>query len=63
MPLKPVESLSRRRRRLALSCRTDLVATPKRVADHPGIIDVDRVRMRWVGHRLVADAAIRVPRS
>jgi cation diffusion facilitator family transporter len=49
-------------RRLMDGVDPDLVATAKRaLADHPGIIDVDRVRMRWVGHRLVADAAIRVP--
>lgn len=26
----------------------------------PGVIDVDSVRLRWVGHRMIADAAITV---
>jgi cation diffusion facilitator family transporter len=49
-------------RRLMDGVDPHLIATAEQaLIDQSGIIGVDRLRMRWVGHRLVADAAIRVP--
>ncbi len=49
-------------RRLLDGVDPDLVlAAETALAGQAGVLAVERVRMRWIGHRLIADADVRVP--
>jgi cation diffusion facilitator family transporter len=49
-------------RRLMDGVDPDLVTAAERaLAAQPHVVAVERVRMRWIGHQLIADADVRVP--
>jgi cation diffusion facilitator family transporter len=51
-------------RRLMDAVDPELVDTAERVlAQTPGVLDVDRLRLRWIGHRLHAETDIVVPET
>jgi cation diffusion facilitator family transporter len=49
-------------RRLMDGVEPEVLASAERaLAAHPAVLAVDRLRMRWVGHRLLAEVEVRVP--